>query len=142
MWKKTVVAYFKVLSQQMPECTEAARNLSYDSQSLGKYLNTELPEHQAGALTTQPLRPCKDLQFYKYLHSVLHIPSCSVSLVIVVKLKDKTQFFYGHQTVVLYFIREITLAKAAHVLKMYLLPYIVRRLFQDTVLRAVSTPPI
>jgi hypothetical protein len=107
MWKKTVVAYFKVLSQQMPECTEAARNLSYDSQSLSKDLNTGLPEYQAGALTTQPLHPCKDLQSYKYLHSVLHIPSCSVSLVIVVKLKDKTQLFYGHQTVVLYFYEKL-----------------------------------
>jgi hypothetical protein len=61
---------------------------------------------------------------YIYPHSVFHIPSCNGSLVIAVKLKAKSQFFLGHNIVVLHFIKEITLTTVAHVLKINLLPYI------------------
>jgi hypothetical protein len=51
MWKKAVVAYFKVLSRHSPGGTEENHEiLSQDSRCPVRYLNTGLPEYEAGVL--------------------------------------------------------------------------------------------
>jgi hypothetical protein len=55
MWKEVVMALFKVLSWNLPRRTEENHeDLSQDSRSLGRELNLNPPEYEAGVLTTQP----------------------------------------------------------------------------------------
>jgi hypothetical protein len=55
MIKEVVVAQFKVLAQDLTGGTEGNHeNLSQDSLSLGRDLNSKPPEYEAGVPTTWP----------------------------------------------------------------------------------------
>jgi hypothetical protein len=55
MWKKAIVAYFKVLSQHFPVGTEDNHGkVHQDSRSPSRDLNPGPPEHEAILLITQP----------------------------------------------------------------------------------------
>jgi hypothetical protein len=52
IWKKAVVALFKVLFQHLPGGTED--NLSQDIRSPGRNFKPRSPEYEAVVLTTEP----------------------------------------------------------------------------------------
>jgi hypothetical protein len=54
IWQEVVVAYFNVLSRNLPGGTEENNTLSQDSLSPGRDLNAGPPENEAGMPTTRP----------------------------------------------------------------------------------------
>jgi hypothetical protein len=56
MWKKAVVAYFKVLCRHLFEGTEGNENFCQYNRSPGWDLNPGPPEYEAGMLTSRPGR--------------------------------------------------------------------------------------